>query len=210
MSHEELRRQNPDDLKQVQETLAALAPRPPQVDRDRLMFLAGAAAASGGRQPPEVTDVARRASLGNHFWPAATAALGATSLAIALVVRMGASPQIVYVERPSPEDEAMGPNAVVRINPTPDSPSAAIADEPRSSPRIAESLASNRPAMPRVPADNYLRSREVALRMGLDALGAPRSGGGSTSAVTYLDWLASQGGDSSSPPAAPDSALPQM
>jgi hypothetical protein len=67
-----------------------------------------------------------------------------------------------------------------------------------------------------VPADNYVRSREVALRMGLDALGAPRvSGGGSGSPLTYLDWLAGINREATSDgpqEAAPrlDSALPQM
>ena len=210
MSHDELSRENPDDLKQVQETLAALAPRPPQVDRDRLMFLAGAAAAGGQRSGVGSRESAVVTSRNAWLWPAATAALGATSLAlaIALDVRSDAPPQIVYVERPGME----APQAIARANPTHESPAVAVkADAPGATPRVAEPLAANRTAVPQVPTDNYLRSREVALRMGLDALGAPRSGGGSTSAVTYLDWLASQGDDSSSPPAAVhDSVLPQM
>src|SRR5437867_1578304 len=41
-----------------------------------------------------------------------------------------------------------------------------------------------------VPANNYLRTREVALRMGLDAIGAPRaSGPASAIAPTYGNLL---------------------
>jgi hypothetical protein len=49
---------------------------------------------------------------------------------------------------------------------------------------------------PDVPANNYVRTRDVALRMGVDALGSPRSvgngsaGDGSAGAMTYIDWLA--------------------
>jgi hypothetical protein len=212
MSHDKLPRENPDDLKQVQEALAALAPRPPAVNRDRLMFLAGAAA-TGGRESgvgsrEAAVPVGRKAWL----WPAATAALGATSLvlAIALMVQADAPPRIVYVERPAPEAREMGPDAVAGA--AQDSPTAAVAnaDEPRPTPRIAAALTADRAQVPQVPADNYLRSREVALRMGLDALGSPRLGGGSASAMTYLDWLAEQRGGASPPPASPLDARPQM
>jgi hypothetical protein len=213
MSKGELPRENPDELKQVQESLAALAPRPMQVDRDRLMFLAGAAAAQGsgfrvqGSEAAALETRLRPAWL----WPAATGLLGATSLAlaIALVVRTGSPPQIVYIDRPVPAMLPMGPGAVTGTSPTDDSPAAATADEPRSAPRIAAELAPSRVSAPQVPADNYLRSREVALRMGIDALGSPRLGGGSASAMTYLDWLAEQS-DGLSPPASSLESLPQM
>jgi hypothetical protein len=207
MSSELNDRENPDELKTAERALAALVPRPPQVERDRLMFLAGARSqgpGAGGQRPvasgQESSIVAKR---GAWLWPAASAVLGATSLAllIALVVRANAPTQIVYVDRPVP---AMLPGPRVAVpseRPRQSAPATDIALTPR--PALASSV--------QVPADNYLRSREVALRMGLDALGAPRSGGGSTSAVTYLDWLA--GLEGAAPPvgAAPqNSALPQM
>jgi hypothetical protein len=40
----------------------------------------------------------------------------------------------------------------------------------------------------RIPAENYLRTREVALRMGLDAIGRQPSGSGQP-APTYGDML---------------------
>jgi hypothetical protein len=214
MSSEFNNRENPDELKATEQALAAIAPRPAQVERDRLMFLAGAASAAargqgtGDRgQEERVAPVGR----GTWLWPAASAALGATSLAltIALVVRANPPPQVVYVERPAPAVPAASPRiAVQSVQPSPSQPAAEIAVAPRPAPRPATIV--------QVPADNYVRSREVALRMGLDALGAQRASGGRSSApVTYLDWLVGlnrETPNSNPPGAAPrlDSALPQM
>lgn len=175
----------PDDLKHVEQSLAAMSPRPPQVDRDRLMFLAGAAAA--GNQGPGASGqtplmVAQRSS---WLWPAATAALGATSLAlaVALVVRTSAPPQIVYVDRPAP------PIVQAAATPGPVQESTAPAEQIAAAPAARV----QRNELPQIPVNNYVRARDVALRMGLDALGGPRSsGGGTTAAMTYFDWLAEQ------------------
>ena len=193
--------ENPDDLKHVEQTLAALTPRPPQIDRDRLMFLAGAASVQG-------SGFGVSKARGAWTWPAATAALAATSLAlaIALVVRTNAPPQVVYVDRPAPAAPSMRPQVAIQPERSPNLP-ATVTDAvvaPRPAARSAQA--------PAVPADNYLRSREVALRMGLDALGSPRgAGGNSASPMTYFDWLASLGDDSSSAPeSTADSSLPKM
>jgi len=82
MSQEENR---PEDLKALEAALAALVPRSDRLDRDRLMFLAGQAAAS---QPAAA--LSRR-----WVWPSAFSAMTAVaaSLLAMLVVRPG--PQIV-------------------------------------------------------------------------------------------------------------------
>jgi hypothetical protein len=82
MSHEENR---PEDLKALEAALAALVPRGDRLQRDRLMFLAGRAAAS---RPGAA--VSRR-----WAWPAAFSAMTAVaaSLLVMLVTRPG--PQIV-------------------------------------------------------------------------------------------------------------------
>jgi hypothetical protein len=185
--------ENPDDLKHVEQTLAALAPRHPQLDRDRLMFLAGAA--SGGQRGQETGDRGQigplaRASRPAWVWPAASAALAATSLAlaIALFVRPQPQVQIVYRDRPAAEAfPAAGAAQVVQ------------AAAPRLPAEAGTSGGAFRPAdsLPSVPANNYVHTREVALRMGVDALGTSRTAGtGSPGAKTYFDWLA----DISSPP----------
>src|SRR5262245_1377184 len=79
----------------VERALARVAPVPARIDRDRLMFLAGVASASSEPQPP-TSDVQiperhrgrspqhRSTTSGSAWqWPAATAALAATSLALA-------------------------------------------------------------------------------------------------------------------------------
>ena len=44
--------------------------------------------------------------------------------------------------------------------------------------------------LPAIPADNYLRSRDVALRLGLDALGSgPGAEGDSSPMLTYRELL---------------------
>ena len=194
--------ENPDELKHVEQTLVSMMPRPPQVDRDRLMFLAGAASAQESEVRGQRSEVAK--IKGAWTWPAATAALAATSLAlaIALVVRTNAPAQIVYVDRPAPAAPALSPQVAIQPKPSPNLPATATDSAvARSVPRTASR---------RVPADNYLRSREVALRMGVDALGTPRAaGGGAASPLTYLDWLA-EFDDASAPDQQPGSALPKM
>jgi len=199
--------EDPRDLKPVEQTLAALSPQPPQIDRDRLMFLAGAASGQGsgfGVQGSGMAVPASASSRSAWLWPAATAALAATSLAlaIALVVRTNAPAQIVHVDRPAPAAPALSPQVAIQPEPSSTLQSAATDS--------AVARSASRPASRRVPADNYLRSREVALRMGVDALGTPRAaGGGAASPLTYFDWLA-EFDDASAPAQQPNSALPKM
>jgi hypothetical protein len=116
----------------------------------------------------------------NWLWPAATAALAATSLALAfaLVVRSSPQVEIVYVERPM----------------TPPAAELRSVTEPRQA--MAPRVATDRPPVHRapraratvIPANNYVRTRDVALRLGLDALGSPRGIGGGELAPTYQEW----------------------
>jgi hypothetical protein len=147
--------EQPQQLTAVEQTLAAVAPAPPRVDRDRLMFLAGIASAQG-QKPAEIGLPPR---IGRTWlWPAATAALGATSLAlaIALLVRPAPPTQIVHVERQAARGE--------------------IAAAPRFPAEIQPAHRRSPVAPAAVPADNYVRAREVALRLGLDALGVGSRG----------------------------------
>lgn len=187
--HNEHRREDADELKPVEQTLAAFAPAAPRLDRDRLMFLAGAASARG---PAEIAPVERggsrrvdAAAKRAWLWPAAATALAATSLAlgIALFVRPQPQVRVVYVHPPAAPSPVSDRVATAAVEPATKPVASSIRDQPHL-PRAAI-------ASPDIPANNYLRSREVALRMGLDALGSPRSSGdGQASASTYFDWLA--------------------
>jgi hypothetical protein len=198
-NHDEREDRRPiaDELTPVEQVLAEVAPRPVQLDRDRLMFLAGQASAlasggrhekaSGARQPTESgSDPARDQGTGKLslparlLWPAATAALAATSLAlaVALVLRPAPRVEFVYIERP------LEPQPAARQ-------AAAQAARPAASNHAADDRPSNIPSRIRsgsIPANNYVRTRDVALRLGLDALGMPRGLGGGEAAPTYNGW----------------------
>jgi hypothetical protein len=171
---------NSNPLAPVEQTLAGFAPAPPQLDRDRLMFLAGQASAmaSGGRQAPGA-DVpgddrtgkrpplrggarlpTRQVQLSPRWlWPAATATFAATALALLVTLALRPAPQIVYLDR------------IITIPPmeTMAQPTTNIA---RSDAPGGERVV--RMSAPDALQGNYLRTRDVALRLGLDALGISR------------------------------------
>jgi hypothetical protein len=156
----------------VLDALRRLSPTQPQIDRDRLMFLAGRASAVGESTQYSVLStgcsgdlyhpVRTRATTGygNLLWPAAASVLAATSLglAITIAVRAVPSPPLIVVREAAPAQgdadahAAQSPKDVV--------PSRRIV----APPVVAAALA---------PGENYLRTREVAFRMGLEALGSP-------------------------------------
>jgi len=167
--------EGPDPITRV---LASFSPAAPQIDRDRLMFMAGRASAAsqepGARSPELPAPIPGHLRSRQWLWPASTAALAATSLALALAlfVRPIPGPQIVYVPRQAAAEapQRMSEKAIDQGG----------VPVPAGTAR-ADSL---------LPPDNYLRTREVALRMGLDAIGAPRAGGdAATIAPTYGSWL---------------------
>jgi hypothetical protein len=168
MSHEH----EQPGLAAVERTLASVAPTPPRIDRDRLMFLAGAASATPGSAgaSPSHASVSRT---GAWLWPASTAALAATSLALAMALLV----------RPDPPQRIVGDRPAAN----PVSPPAPSTSE---QPSIAVTVARRREPSD-LPANNYLRSRDVALRLGLDALGSPAASGGGLPAPTYRTWLES-------------------
>jgi hypothetical protein len=172
-------------LDPIERALSNFSAAPPQIDRDRLMFLAGQASAEASREAPgdkddsntqmtgKLTHPARLAK-GDRLrwlWPASTAALAAISLGLLLilVVRPASQPLIVYRERPAVKLAAQQP----RRESTAEIPSALP---------VAVHAA-------HLTADSYLRTRDVALRMGLDALGSPAAFSGGLASPTYGELL---------------------
>jgi hypothetical protein len=102
--------------------------------------------------------------------------VGATALAlaVALVLRSGPREVIVYRDGRSP---------ATTIAAVPQRAGSAVEDF-----RVAPEVIT-RPAVSRVPAENYLRTREVAVRMGLDAIGSQPGGVGFSPPPTYGDLL---------------------
>ncbi len=163
----------------IEQTLAGLSPAPPRIDRDRLMFLAGAASATSDLRPPIPVS---RPPNSAWLWPASTAALAATSLAlaIALLVRPAPAERIVYLPQPR-RAPSMAASAVARGGHERATVGPLRQQGPSSAVRTVRNTA---------PAPNYVRTRDVALRLGLDALGSfPGSGDVDVAAPTYRSLL---------------------
>lgn len=163
----------------IERRLAALAPAGARVDRDRLMFLAGEAQ---GLEVRDMRSEVRRRGGSSWLWPAAAMTLGATSLALLMALFVRPETQIVYRDR---EVLVEQPQVPMQSQTTPVAETGTIP--------ITLAVAQRSPAS--IPTNNYVRTREVALRMGLDALGGPSREGAAdvddAMPETYGDWLQS-------------------
>lgn len=151
----------------VERLLASFAPRPSRLDRDRLMFLAGQAAAAGAVNPVVASvERAERRPRTPWYWPASTVAstLCATVMCVVLVnqspdVPRGAptalTPDEAPARSPSPPSRSGAPTGVAIVEaPAPDA--APVEDD---SPRLDA-----------VAADRFRRLRDAADRPSLDEL----------------------------------------
>lgn len=135
----------------VEQALKQFQPRPVNLDRERLMFLAGQAAAvsaaSGG------TEQNRK-----WFWPSATLAMStvAACLLVALALQMSRPPVVREIVREAPV-------------PAP-SPTLQADYQPRPTPHVASHFTSA-PALS-FPTGSVLQMRNTALQFGVEALPA--------------------------------------
>ncbi|WP_425617416.1 hypothetical protein NA78x_001093 [Anatilimnocola sp. NA78] len=163
MDHPEHEQPLNDDLLSLERSLRQLQPLACRVDRDRLMFLAGQAAAAPVVEPATLVVPSSRTWL----WPAATAAMTAVSacLLVALSLQMSrpSAAPIMAGEKPAP---IVQPDRTVVQAPLtkPMNPAPVV---PRLLPPSSISLS--------LPAGSVLRMRDVALRLGVDALPAGNS-----------------------------------
>ncbi len=94
----------PAELKSFEARLGSLTPAAARMNRDRVMYLAGAAAASVRARQADVPSVPVAASRGRFvrfktsFWPLTTAALALVSL--------GLGTRLAWQGRPAPSTEA--------------------------------------------------------------------------------------------------------
>jgi hypothetical protein len=157
----------PEDLKPFEALLGSFLPAPSRIDRDRLMYAAGGAAASVSSQAP-----AHRSR--QWLWPSVSAALLLLSatLGVALALRGDAAERIVYVDRPvatpsvasaTRNSEASGPVDTL----------------------VAKALDGERADDFRLPPESNFMLRERALRFGVDAIEPPRH---STSSLPAPDY----------------------
>jgi hypothetical protein len=138
------------ELKPFEAALGSLIPAASRVDRDRLMYLAGAAGAT-------IPSPARIPRLHRAFWPCATAAMALVSLGLgSLLAFRQPQERIVYVSHPAANaDQSISPSF----------PQQYVDTEPRIALRSNSSDSS------------YLVLREQVLRRGVDALDTPARGG---------------------------------
>jgi hypothetical protein len=140
------------ELKAIESALGELIPRSSRLDRDKLMFQAGA--------------ISKRASGRRWAWPAITAALGVALAGESLFLGMRPAPRvverIVFVPAPSPATDSVA----IAGAPVADSletvrPENAPAKASSSVPRFVTS-----------PGDvsDYQRFQNLVIRFGLDAL----------------------------------------
>jgi hypothetical protein len=152
-----------DETRRIEQALQQLQPRPMNLDRERLMFLAGQVAAGSA---VEARSGRQRA---HWLWPAATLAMGtiAACLLVALTLQLSRPPLVREVVR-----EVLVPAP---------SPTLQAANPPNSIPP-AISQYTSAPILS-LPAGSVLQMRNTALRFGVEALPAG-SGAQSTAPET--------------------------
>ena len=167
---------------EIEPQLSAYAPRPARIDRDRLMFEAGRAAAAS--HPSASAALALRPGViawfppsspsappTNWMWPASTLALGMVSVVLGLVLLFRPEPleRVQVVERvvnvpvhaPAAFPQPLAVSSGI-TRPDHDVPPLPAAEE--EAPAIAlESL----------PEDHFLRVRQTALTQGVEWLAPP-------------------------------------
>lgn len=152
---------DPEERLDTERVLGLFAPRTPRLKRERLLAL--------------VQNVRREVEAGGKtavrfrtpwYWPAATAAMTATSvsLAVLLAVRVNAEPpvrveykeRIVYKPVSFPSAPAAAPSAVEKVE-----PAEAVVTIPEQEKIVVRNS---------VRSDDYLSNRTLALEQGIDAL----------------------------------------
>jgi hypothetical protein len=178
MSREEIQAQ---DLKAVEAALASLAPSTGRLDRDRLMYLAGEAAAlsrfAQSKPAPShiaqtVSTVRGRVPLRRWAWPAAFSTMSAVAATLLAMLMSrpepAVIPQIVYVpvDQPTAVDDSTESSMAGSETPI------------QVGPRHKEQMGNER----RPAEGDYLRLRDQVLALGLDSWSSGRSAGGAAQA----------------------------
>ncbi len=165
---------------QIEPDLSAYAPRPPRIDRDRLMFEAGRAAALG--QSPAGVGVPLRPGViawfpgpptlvpSSWLWPASTLAMTVVAAGLGIALLLGSTPleRVQVVERvvriPAPVPQTAP-------QPTLAATSGGLHQADHDLPRqpFAEEEAPV-VTIESLPENHLLRVRHVALTQGVDAL----------------------------------------
>lgn len=151
---------NPE-LEAIERQLARLTPVAPRVDRDRLMYMAGIAAAA---QPRGLGHIAEPFGLGvrRWLWPAATALMTAASLLLATMLVWQRRTYELALQSPAGSQQLAGANA----SQTAVVPAIATSTAPSGSAAIVQVARSS----VLQPKPGYLGIRYIALTHGVTAI----------------------------------------
>lgn len=157
----------PPELAAVEKQLAGLGPAAPRVDRDRLMFEAGRAAAEAElsrvepvtRVEPSPSPSRKGRGVAGWFWPAATATMTAATILLS-----------VMLARQDRQLRAVQLAGVQNDHTTTEAPMAAPSIERGNDDSLMLSASRDLWALQDGPTSGYLGVRRVALTQGIDAL----------------------------------------
>jgi hypothetical protein len=197
----------PDELNELERQLAALSPRASRLDRDRVMYLAGRAAAE--------TELGTGGAAA-WLWPSATGVMTAVSVLLAMMLVLGDRPGVAKRDVPDRESELAG-------DATPPSQGTVVAQDDASRQSPTENASD--PPVPAIAADvpgsvrersgllaypsfsaseaGYVHLRNVALRMGTEAMGQTHRAAGGPQ-PTYWELTSALGKDATEVPTPPD------
>lgn len=157
------------DLAAIERQLARLTPAAPRIDRDRLMFAAGQAAA-GSTEPRRLGYIAGPSRAGElsanlfraraWFWPAATATMTAATLLLATMLVWQRASQSIAVHQPAPPQPATVATA----------PAAQSVDTTTAAAPVARQSEDYGWPMVSRPTAGYLGLRYIALTRGVGEL----------------------------------------
>lgn len=155
------------ELAALQKQLAGLQLAPAAIDRDRLMFEAGRAAAESAQR---IAASQRLAGAPRWIWPTATALMTAACIVLSLMLiwRDNAPNFANQPTAPQPTNDHLVTEPTV--------------DDVRNVKRLTSRLTSSRHSPP--PARGYLNVRYVALTEGVSAIAHDRATNGETSNET--------------------------
>ncbi len=157
----------PAQLRETEQLLSSFAPRAPRLKREQLLDLVR----------PSAMEVALPA-MGRTpwYWPAATAVMTATSLALMVIIswQAAAEPEVKYRDRIVYRD---------RLVPAP----ATMASAKASATPVATAPSHTSVSLA-VGKNQYLQERELALTRGIDALPAPNFSGDGDNVRPASSW----------------------
>jgi hypothetical protein len=186
------------DCRELEQDLATLRPAAGAIDRDRLMFLAGRAVAErpcAGGMP-----------LAKWLWPGATAVSTLAATVLGLLLAVSHRPLIVREPYPYVPPQHY-PAPLPQFAPQPGGVPGAMMpdtmanqgtdDMSEQAQAVARARAAERVALARVdyvprttlPPVGYVHKRQIALSLGVEALGSGTLAGGAEHPVSYRELL---------------------